>query len=52
MHSRDRVGGCRRASSEWSSGDQENLRALLDFGLIAKVTGQTCHWVVPAGTID
>jgi predicted nucleic acid-binding protein len=23
-----------------------------DFELIAKVTGQTCQWVVPAGTID
>lgn len=23
-----------------------------DFDLIAKVTGQTCQWVVPAGTID
>jgi predicted nucleic acid-binding protein len=23
-----------------------------DFELIATVTGQTCHWVVPAGTID
>jgi predicted nucleic acid-binding protein len=23
-----------------------------DFDLIAKVTGQRCQWVVPAGTID
>ena len=23
-----------------------------DFDLIAKVTGQRCEWVVPAGTID
>jgi predicted nucleic acid-binding protein len=23
-----------------------------DFELIAKVTGQICHWIVPAGTID
>ncbi len=23
-----------------------------DFDLIAKVTGQTCQWVVPAGSID
>jgi predicted nucleic acid-binding protein len=23
-----------------------------DFELIARVTGQTCQWVVPAGTID
>lgn len=23
-----------------------------DFDLIAKVTGQQCHWVVPAGTVD
>jgi predicted nucleic acid-binding protein len=23
-----------------------------DFELIAKVTGQTCQWVVPAGSID
>jgi predicted nucleic acid-binding protein len=23
-----------------------------DFDLIAKVTGQRCAWVVPAGTID
>jgi hypothetical protein len=23
-----------------------------DFDLIASVTGQTCTWVVPAGTVD
>jgi len=23
-----------------------------DFELIARVTGQTCQWVVPAGTVD
>ena len=23
-----------------------------DFDLIARVTGQQCHWVVPAGTVD
>jgi len=35
---------------------EENSLAVLhydaDFDLITRVTGQTCQWVVPAGTID
>ena len=38
-----------------AAGEQERLVLLhydSDFDLIAKVTGQQCEWVVPAGTID
>lgn len=38
-----------------AAGEQERLVLLhydSDFDLIAKVTGQHCEWVVPAGTID
>lgn len=38
-----------------AAGEQERLVLLhydSDFDLIAKVTGQQCQWVVPAGTID
>ncbi len=38
-----------------AAAEQEGLEVLhydVDFDLIAKVTGQSCQWVVPAGTID
>ena len=38
-----------------AAGEQEKLVLLhydSDFDLIAKVTGQQCEWVVPAGTVD
>jgi predicted nucleic acid-binding protein len=38
-----------------AAAEQERLVLLhyhSDFDLIAKVTGQGCQWVVPAGTID
>ena len=38
-----------------AAGEQQRLVLLhydSDFDLIAKVTGQQCEWVVPAGTID
>jgi predicted nucleic acid-binding protein len=38
-----------------AAAEQERLVLLhydADFDLIAKVTGQQCKWVVPAGTID
>lgn len=38
-----------------AAGEQERLVLLhydSDFELIARVTGQQCEWVVPAGTID
>ena len=38
-----------------AAGEQQRLVLLhydSDFDLIAKVTGQQCEWVVPAGTIN
>jgi predicted nucleic acid-binding protein len=38
-----------------AAAEQDHLTLLhydSDFDLIAKVTGQRCQWVVPAGTID
>lgn len=38
-----------------AAAEAEHLTLLhydVDFDLIAKVTGQTCSWIVPAGTVD
>jgi predicted nucleic acid-binding protein len=38
-----------------AAAEEQDLAVLhydADFDLIAEVTGQRCHWVVPAGTVD